>query len=149
MEPEKRGIQPSVWGPCTWSMLHYVALAYPNDPTHQHQTDYRNFVESLSRVLPCAKCREHMAGHIKTRSVADALCKGKGAFFEWTVALHNVVNSAAGKPPYDVDAVRLIYEAGYGCQGSLNRYFLPFVAACSVALAAGVAALLLRARGRI
>jgi hypothetical protein len=129
---EKRGIRPSVWGPCTWSMIHYVALAYPTVPDHQQQQDYKSFVESLQKVLPCQKCRDHMAVHLRETPVAVPLSKGKYPFFDWTVDLHNRVNADCGKPAYDPQVARAIYEHGYGCRG-ISPYML-FMCAIIVAI---------------
>jgi hypothetical protein len=70
----KKEASAHLFGPCTWSMIHYVALAYPTVPDHQQQQDYKSFVESLQKVLPCQKCRDHMAVHLRETPVAAFLC---------------------------------------------------------------------------
>jgi hypothetical protein len=105
----KRGIRP-LFGAVYMGMIHYVALAYPTVPDHQQQQDYKSFVESLQKVLPCQKCRDHMAVHLRETPVAVPLSKGKYPFFDWTVDLHNRVNADCGKPAYDPQVARAIYR---------------------------------------
>ena len=121
-EVERRGINPQTWGPCMWSAIHYTALAYPVEPSHQDQVDYRTFFESLQRVLPCKKCRDNMCRHLREKPLSVPLAKGKYCLFDWTVTLHNLVNDECGKPPYDPQAARVIYESGYGCRSFWGQF---------------------------
>lgn len=115
---ESRGLPPGTWGPCTWSALHYIALAYPETPTETCQGDYRTFLNALARVLPCAKCREGLKCHLRDSPPAESLKSGRDAFFRWTVDLHNAVNEKTGAQRYDPAAVRKLYDAGLGCRSS-------------------------------
>jgi hypothetical protein len=56
-----------------------------------------------------------MTMHLNGDSLDDALVKGKDAFFDWTVRLHNAVNKGCGKTTYDPQVARLLYDKGYGC----------------------------------
>jgi hypothetical protein len=123
---EKRGVRPSYWGACAWSTIHYIALAYPTKPAHQDQVDYRTFFESLQRVLPCKKCRDNMSKHLRDAPITVPLSKGKYYLFDWTVHLHNTVNEECGKPAYDPQVARAMYENGYGC----NAGGFPLVTLC-------------------
>jgi hypothetical protein len=130
-------------------MLHYVALAYPATPSHQHQLDYRAFVEGLQKVLPCRKCRDHMAAHLRAKPVAVPLSKGKSHFFDWTVELHNLVNATCGKPAYDAHVARFVYEQGYGCKGISLMAVLLYGGAAALVLAAAGAVVLAAASRRL
>jgi hypothetical protein len=73
-----------------------------------------------------------MAVHLRETPVAVPLSKGKYDFFDWTVELHNRVNLDCGKPAYDPQVARMIYEHGYGCKG-ISPYML-FMCAFIVAI---------------
>jgi hypothetical protein len=67
--------------------------------------------------------------HLHETPVAVPLSKGKYDFFDWTVELHNRVNLDCGKPAYDPQVARMIYEHGYGW--GISPYML-FMCASSI-----------------
>jgi hypothetical protein len=125
--PEKRGIQPSVWGPCTRGACCTTSPWPADDRTSTRPTTW--LCGGLSRC--CLRRAGAMAGYqdaVRSRRTikngarilrrSDSGPTGSGG------------NSAAGKPPTWTPCA-LIYEGRVRLPGSLNRYFLPFVAACS------------------
>jgi len=91
------GIDPSVWGPPLWFLIHMQALMYPSKPTQLDKEKTMAFFDGLVQVLPCASCAMHyrteMAGldRKKTFSSRDAL-------FSWTVDFHNRVSERTKNP---------------------------------------------------
>ena len=113
---------PRVWGPDVWRALHYIALGYPDDPSPDQQAAYRAFFTALGPVLPCASCATNYQQHLRDLPVEPALQKGGRALFEWTVALHNLVNQhsrrgdGTARRPLTPDAVmvHLLLEKDQG-----------------------------------
>ena len=58
-KPEKKD-----WGPGAWSFIHYVALAYPENPTGEDKENYKMFYANLINVLPCQKCALNYQKHL-------------------------------------------------------------------------------------
>lgn len=83
------GLNPQVWGKNAWHFIHYVALAYPDNPTEQDKLEYRKFLESLQTVLPCAICAANFRKKMETY---PPNLDNRQSFFEWTVDIHNKVN---------------------------------------------------------
>ena len=59
-------IGPDTWGPHGWKFIHFLALAYPNEPTDEQKKNYKTFFEALQPVLPCSLCANNYKRHITT-----------------------------------------------------------------------------------
>lgn len=92
-------ITPAVWGPSTWRAIHFIALSYPEHPTENSIQSYGDFfVEALPKVIPCKTCADNYVRHLQELPITPYLYSGgKHRLFEWSVALHNLVNKELGK----------------------------------------------------
>ena len=88
-------VDPVLWGPSMWSVIHTVALSSPKKPTPAQRAANEAFTRSLAGVLPCQSCRAHFAKALK--SLGPAVFASRDAFFAWTVDLHNEVSARVGK----------------------------------------------------
>lgn len=93
---EKYNFNPKIWGPHAWKFLHVVALSYPTRPTSEDKRAYKSFFLGLGKVLPCHKCQENFAEHIKKFDINNYL-SGPESLFEWIMAINNEVGSMLGK----------------------------------------------------
>jgi hypothetical protein len=110
-----KSIDPSIWGPPFWRTIHFVALGYPRRPTREDAAAYRAFFEGIGSVIPCKVCAVHYSTNIKRMPVANAIGSPE-SLFQWTVAMHNLVNTQQGKPVLSPDVARamLLTETGEG-----------------------------------
>lgn len=90
-------ISPNVWGPFFWNTMHLSALGYPSQPTYADKRAAKEFFESLTRLIPCAICREHYTAHLKEMPISASL-DTRQDLFRYTVAFHNKVNKMLNKP---------------------------------------------------
>lgn len=88
------GISPKRWGREGWKFIHYVALTYPSKPTEKDKAKYLKFFESLQDVLPCEICASHFREHMKQHPIK---METNRELFNWTVDIHNIVNTQNGK----------------------------------------------------
>lgn len=102
---------PEIWGPYFWACIHLAALAAPVTFDSGTQAGYRQFYTSLQYVIPCKKCQEHLQANLAKLPIDNALVAGRDALFAWTVALHNLVNAATGKPEMELDKARELWTA--------------------------------------
>ena len=91
------GMLTSVWGPGLWHYLHTMSFNYPNSPTTEDKHDYRDFVLSLRRVLPCGKCRENLKKNFKTLPLKMKHMKNRETFSKYVYDLHETINKMLGK----------------------------------------------------
>jgi hypothetical protein len=96
MSDRRVNIKPALWGPMTWKMLHVISESMPETLTVDEQADVTKFFRSLTTVLPCQKCREHLAVLYDTGYFPQVDTKHhiKQAVFK----LHNKVSKDLGKP---------------------------------------------------
>ena len=102
-------ISPDVWGPFFWSTMHIVALGYPTKPNYSDKRSAKEFFEALTRLIPCAICREHYTAHIKELPISSSL-DSRQDLFRWTITLHNKVNKMLNKPEKTEVEVVKYYE---------------------------------------
>lgn len=86
--------RPEQWGAAQWHALHQLLAGYPEaDAPQATQLALRQYVQSLTQLLPCETCRQHwskLVDTVKTKNRAEAL--------QWSIDAHNAVNRRLGKP---------------------------------------------------
>lgn len=88
----KDGMLTTVWGPSTWHLLHTISFNYPDAPTTEERTQYRDFVLSLRNVLPCGKCRTNLIKNFQRLPLTAAHMKSRATFSRYIYRLHELVN---------------------------------------------------------
>lgn len=91
------GMMTAVWGPAAWHLLHTISFNYPVRPTTRDKRNYRNFLISFGKVLPCGKCRENFRQTIARMPVTDAVLASRDCFSRYVYRLHNDVNARLQK----------------------------------------------------
>lgn len=90
------GIEPTIWGPHMWTMIHLICLQAPKEIDVNIRNTYYMFFSMMPYVLPCDKCREHWLEHIQTYPLENVL-NTRETLFKWSVDMHNIVNKSLGK----------------------------------------------------
>ena len=90
-------MKPELWGPHAWIVIHSIAYDYPKEASTDTQQHAICFINSLTHLLPCRKCRHHLSEHLNQQELRRAVA-GRDLFFAFTVDLHNIVNATLGKP---------------------------------------------------
>jgi len=88
---------PKIWGPGTWTLFHCMSATYPKDPSDADKRVYARFFLDMSKVLPCAHCREHSRDFLKKNPIRNVL-SNRSSFQLWVIDFHNSVNEKLGKP---------------------------------------------------
>jgi preprotein translocase subunit Sss1 len=102
-------MDPAIWGSCAWRVLHLLAIGYPKQPTYEDIVAYKNFYENFWKVIPCYKCSVNYRRHLKEFPLDDYL-KDNKTLFEWTVHLHNIVNTELKKPQMSLEDATKLYR---------------------------------------
>lgn len=87
-----------VWGPSCWNFLYAVAFSYPEAPTEADRRAVADFFNSLNRVLPCTRCRDHFTRYLAQHPI-EANNASRARVASWLLSLNNDVNARIGKPP--------------------------------------------------
>uniref|UniRef100_A0A7S1BI24 Sulfhydryl oxidase n=1 Tax=Corethron hystrix TaxID=216773 RepID=A0A7S1BI24_9STRA len=84
--------------------LHTTAAYYPIAPSTTEQYAATAFMRSISRLYPCAWCRDDFHQALKQNPVKaesrEALCK-------WVCEQHNLINEKLGKEQFSCDMENL------------------------------------------
>jgi hypothetical protein len=96
-----KNIDPNLWGPSLWNFLHYLSLAYPENPTTDEQEIVYNFLASTQKIIPCEKCRKNFLKHLDAMEVE--VLTSRTNFVRWLYNVHNLVNKDTGKPNFSYD----------------------------------------------
>ena len=91
------GMLTSVWGPALWHVLHTISFNYPVKPSTQQKRDYKKFILSLEKVLPCVYCRDNFSKNCKKAKLCDSVFKNRTSFSKFIYNLHCSVNKGLGK----------------------------------------------------
>ena len=91
------GMLTTVWGPSIWHFLHTMSFNYPVNPTRKHKKDYKKFIMSLGKILPCRHCRENIIKNLKSQPLTESALKNRHNFSKWMYNLHERVNKMLKK----------------------------------------------------
>lgn len=92
-------MDPNVYGPHYWGTLHIAGLY------GESLEDFKALAKSYATLLPCKKCRRHYTSVLAEYPVDSVTLP-----FEWSVAVHNIVNKRLGKPVMTVDQARAFWS---------------------------------------
>lgn len=120
-------MKPQDWGPNLWKSIHYIALAYPELPSHEEKINYKNFYINLQHIIPCKYCRIHYEEHLQELPMIDLYLDTKIRLFEWTVMLHNKVNKILNKKEY---TLKEAYELYIG----KNNDYIYYIITCFITI---------------
>nr|QBK87623.1 MAG: Erv1/Alr family disulfide (thiol) oxidoreductase [Marseillevirus LCMAC201] len=91
----------NIWGPCFWRTLHAIAASYR--PLPEVKEAFKQFVYSLTGILPCAICRGDYTHNLMQIPLNEEYLKDAHNLFLWSYLLHDLVNKRLGKvsPPFE------------------------------------------------
>ena len=79
------------WGPDGWKFLHILTFIYPEQPNSSEKAKMKEFMNSISFILPCKYCRLSFAKYIKSLPIDDYL-DSRDLCIEWLYKIHNKIN---------------------------------------------------------
>jgi mitochondrial FAD-linked sulfhydryl oxidase len=114
-------MNPEVWGPPAWILLHTITFNYPENPCAEDKNNIKNFFKYFSYQIPCNKCILHFKKYMKRNPLTNELLSSKDDLIDWLIDAHNNVNKINNKRIYSRDEVIENYESLYN--PSLNNLF--------------------------
>lgn len=106
-------MNPEIWGPHAWFLLHSITFNYPVKPTEVDKNNIKNFIHSFATVIPCYMCQKHFAEHLKKAPITDNVLKSRDNLADWLIDIHNRVNKMNGKKIWTPQEVMDHYEKIY------------------------------------
>lgn len=92
------GVDPKIWGPPLWFVIHTTALSYSKTPTKREKREMQDFFTRLKDHLPCTYCQKHFAEELAR--INSSVFASRDSLFEWTVTFHDSVRKrTTGRDP--------------------------------------------------
>lgn len=105
-------LEPSVWGPYYWFVLHTIALTYPHNPNETIKKKYYDFIHNLPLFLPVSTIGNQFSELLDKYPVAPYLDSQK-SFSKWMHFIHNKVNVSMGKEEITMEEAMVQYYEHY------------------------------------
>lgn len=105
-------LDPDVWGPKFWFVLHTIAIMYPKRPNEAIRKKYYELVQNIPLYLPSAPLGDIFAGLLDTYPVTPYL-DTQESFIKWVHFIRNKVNIQVGKPEIDMEDFIKEYQDNY------------------------------------
>ena len=88
-------LNPKVWGPHYWFVLHTIALTYPLKPNETVKKKYYDFIENLPIFIPIENIGNYFSELLDKYPVTPYL-DSRESFIKWVYFIHNEVNKNLG-----------------------------------------------------
>lgn len=98
-----QNINPDIWGTHGWKFMHYITLAYPENPSEEDKKTIKTYFTNVGNVLPCYSCRLNYKKHLQKRPLNNMVVSSEKNLSKWLVDIHNDINEAHGKRRYTME----------------------------------------------
>jgi hypothetical protein len=115
-------MDPKIWGPKLWFVIHTVALNFSDNPTYQDKRNHEDFFNNLVYIIPCDKCRIHYRERLNKYPIIQHL-DNSDKLFRYTIMLHNDVNEMLNKPKLTYEEVVQFYKKSYNQDSTISGIF--------------------------
>ena len=90
-------LNPNVWGPHYWFVMHTIAMGYPKTPNETCRRKYYDLISNMPLFIPNAEIGNKFADLLDKYPVTPYL-DSQESFIRWVHFIHNKINSILGKP---------------------------------------------------
>jgi len=105
-------LDPKVWGPHYWFVLHTIAITYPLNPNDVTKKKYYDFIQNLPLFLPIEDIGNSFSKFIDKYPVTPYL-DSRESFIKWMHFIHNKINVALKMPELTMDEAMVAYYKNY------------------------------------
>ena len=105
-------LNPKVWGPHYWFVLHTIANTYPLAPNDVTKKKYYDFIQNLPLLLPIEEIGNSFAKYLDKYPVTPYL-DSRPSFMKWMHFIHNKINVSIGEPELSMEESMAKYYEEY------------------------------------
>jgi len=88
-------LDPKIWGPHYWFVLHSIALTYPMTPNETTKKKYYDFFHNLPLFLPVSDIGNSFSNLLDSYPVTPYL-DSRESLIKWIHFIHNKINFSLG-----------------------------------------------------
>jgi hypothetical protein len=105
-------LDPKVWGPFYWFVLHTIALTYPTNPNDVIKKKYYDFIQNLPLFIPVPEIGNIFTSILDKYPVTPYL-DSQQSFVKWMNFIHNKINLSLELPEMSLDDSMFAYYEHY------------------------------------
>jgi hypothetical protein len=105
-------LNPEIWGPHYWFVLHTISLTYPKNPNDIIKKKYYKFIQELHLFLPDNNIKKYYINLLNEYPVSPYL-DSKDSFIRWVHFIHNIINKKLNKKTISMDEFLTDYYQNY------------------------------------
>jgi len=105
-------LEPNIWGPHYWFVLHTIALTYPHTPNEVMRKKYYDLVQNLPLFLPVEEIGNTFSQYLDKYPVTPYL-ESRTSFVKWMHFIHNKINVSLGKKELTMEEAMAAYYEHY------------------------------------
>lgn len=105
-------LDPKIWGPHYWFVLHTIALSYPETPTEVSKKKFYDFYQNLPLFLPIEEVGNNFSKFLDKYPVTPYL-ESRQSLVRWTHFIHNKINTALSLPILNLEESLSAYYEHY------------------------------------
>lgn len=105
-------LDPTVWGPHYWFVLHTIALSYPLNPNDITKKKYYDFIQNIPLFIPVESIGNSFSKFIDKYPVTPYL-DSRESFMKWMHFIHNKINVALNHPEISYEESMVSYYMNY------------------------------------
>ena len=114
-------LDPKIWGPHYWFVLHTIALTYPLKPNETVKKKYYDFIENLPIFIPVENIGNYFSDLLDKYPVTPYL-DSRESFIKWIYFIHNTVNEKLGYDKVTLSESLEKYYKQYENTQTNNKY---------------------------
>ena len=105
-------LDPEVWGPFYWFVLHTIALSYPTHPNETIKKKYYDFIQNIPLFIPNNNMGNLFSELLDKYPVTPYL-DSQPSFVKWVHFIHNKINVSLDKPELTMEDSMIQYYEHY------------------------------------
>lgn len=105
-------LDPKIWGPHYWFVLHTIALSYPETPTDVSKKKFYDFYQNLPLFIPIEEIGNNFSRFLDKYPVTPYL-ESRQSLVRWTHFIHNKINTALKLPTLNLEEALSAYYEHY------------------------------------
>ncbi len=105
-------LDPKIWGPHYWFVLHTIALSYPIKPNETIRKKFYDFYQNLPLFLPIEEIGNNFSKFLDKYPVTPYL-ESRQSLVRWTHFIHNKINKALNMPTLTMEQAMSSYYESY------------------------------------
>jgi len=105
-------LDPKIWGPHYWFVLHTIALSYPKTPNDVTKKKFYDFYQNLPLFLPIEEIGNNFSKFLNKYPVTPYL-ESRQSLVRWTHFIHNKINAALKLPSLTLEQSLSAYYENY------------------------------------